>query len=155
PVAFMSGSVGQLFRQYGLTVVAATIFSMLISFTLTPMLASRWLGHDTGPGRFGFLRGFGEAWDRGFARLAGFFANLVPITLRLRGLVFALCALLVVGVVALIPLHLLGTEYAPAEDDNEFEVNLQLPPGTSLATTDQAARQMEGFVQQMPEAAYY
>jgi HAE1 family hydrophobic/amphiphilic exporter-1 len=155
PVAFMSGSVGQLFRQYGLTVVAATIFSMLISFTLTPMLASRWLGHDTGPGRFGFLRGFGEAWDRGFARLAGFFANLVPITLRLRGLVFALCALLVVGVVALIPLHLLGTEYAPAEDDNEFEVNLQLPPGTSLTTTDQAARQMEGFVQQMPEAAYY
>src|SRR5438309_2044835 len=46
PIAFMSGQVGQLFRQYGLTVVAATIFSLLISFTLTPMLASRWLSHD-------------------------------------------------------------------------------------------------------------
>ena len=40
--AFMSGFVGQLFRQYGLTVVAATLFSLLVSFTLTPMLAARW-----------------------------------------------------------------------------------------------------------------
>ena len=43
PIAFISGMLGQLFRQYGLTVVAATLFSLLISFTLTPMLASRWL----------------------------------------------------------------------------------------------------------------
>ena len=47
PIAFISGSLGQLFRQYGLTVVAATLFSLLISFTLTPMLASRWLSHTT------------------------------------------------------------------------------------------------------------
>ena len=46
PIAFISGILGQLFRQYGLTVVAATLFSLLISFTLTPMLASRWLRHD-------------------------------------------------------------------------------------------------------------
>ena len=51
PIAFMSGSIGQLFRQYGLTVVVATLFSLLISFTLTPMLASRWLDHG-GKSRF-------------------------------------------------------------------------------------------------------
>src|SRR5205085_7339767 len=43
PVAFMTGNIGQLFREFGLTIVAATLFSLLVSFTLTPMLASRLL----------------------------------------------------------------------------------------------------------------
>jgi HAE1 family hydrophobic/amphiphilic exporter-1 len=156
PIAFMSGSIGQLFRQYGLTVVAATLFSMLMSFTLTPMLASRWLGHDSGkPSRFKRLSAFGDYWDRGFVRVAGFFAHSVPITLRARWLVLLISVLMCVAVVMMIPLHLLGTEYAPAEDDNSFSVNLQLPPGTSLTATDQAARQMEGYIQAMPEVQYY
>src|SRR5207237_4508858 len=46
PIAFMSGTVGQLFRQYGLPVVRAPLLPMLVSFTLTPMLASRWIPHD-------------------------------------------------------------------------------------------------------------
>src|SRR5919201_2619155 len=61
PIAFISGTLGQLFRQYGLTIVAATHFSLLIGFTLTPMLASRWLKHEeagTGP-----LARFGRWWD--------------------------------------------------------------------------------------------
>src|SRR5205823_9217561 len=71
PIAFMSGLVGQLFRQYGLTVVAATLFSFLVSFTLTPMLASRWMkkeeDHGTGP-----MARFGRWWDVRFDRVAGF-----------------------------------------------------------------------------------
>ena len=43
PIAFVSGNVGSLFKQFGLTIVVATLFSLLICFTLTPMLASRWL----------------------------------------------------------------------------------------------------------------
>src|SRR5579859_2789675 len=155
PVAFMSGSVGQLFRQYGLTVTAATIFSMLMSFTLTPMLASRWLRHSQSPGRFERLARFGQAWDRGFTRVSAFFSNSVPVTLRMRWLVLLFGAGLFVVAAALIPLRIIGTEYAPAEDDNEFELSLQMPPGTSLSATDDAARQMEGYVQQMPEVKYY
>ncbi|HEY1297942.1 MAG TPA: efflux RND transporter permease subunit [Chloroflexota bacterium] len=154
PIAFMAGSIGQLFRQYGLTVVAATLFSLLMSFTLTPMLASRWLGHG-GKSRFKRLSAFGDRWDRGFARLSALFAHSVPITLRARWLVVLLSVVSVFAVAMMIPLHLLGTEYAPAEDDNSFSVNLQLPPGTSLTATDQAARQMEGYIQSLPEVQYY
>ncbi len=47
PIAFVSGNVGSLFKQFGLTIAVATLFSLLVCFTLTPMLASRWLkGHD-------------------------------------------------------------------------------------------------------------
>jgi HAE1 family hydrophobic/amphiphilic exporter-1 len=155
PVAFMSGSIGQLFRQYGLTVTAATLFSMLMSFTLTPMLASRWLRHSNGPGRWKRLQGFGDAWDRGFARLANFFANGLSWVLRLRWLVLLVAGALVVVAASLIPLRVIGTEYAPAEDDNSFELSLNMPPGTSLQATDDAARQMEGFVHALPEVKDY
>ena len=51
PVAFMSGNIGTLFRQFGLTIAAATLFSLFVSFTLTPLLASRWLkAHGEGGG---------------------------------------------------------------------------------------------------------
>src|SRR5262249_3229242 len=107
PVAFMSGSIGQLFRQYGLTVTTATIFSMLMSFTLAPMPASRWLRHTEGPSRFKPWARFSEGWDRGFARLSAFFAGSVPITLRIRWLVLLFALGLVVLVAALIPLRVI------------------------------------------------
>src|SRR5438270_6632346 len=55
PIAFMSGVVGQYFKEFGLVIVSATLFSLFISFTLTPLLASRWyrtgeLGEGSGPG---------------------------------------------------------------------------------------------------------
>jgi HAE1 family hydrophobic/amphiphilic exporter-1 len=63
PVAFTSGYIGVFFRSYGLTIVAATLFSLLVSFTLTPMLAARWLKPeaDTETGR----RGDGETGGHG------------------------------------------------------------------------------------------
>jgi HAE1 family hydrophobic/amphiphilic exporter-1 len=154
PIAFMSGSIGQLFRQYGLTVVAATLFSMLMSFTLTPMLASRWLRHG-GPTRFKRLRALGDRWDRGFEHVSTFFARSVAQTIRARWIVVAAAAAFVGAAALMIPLHLLGAEYAPSEDDSNFSVNLQLPPGTSLTATNTAAQQLEAMVQALPEVQYY
>src|SRR5919199_1288281 len=68
PVAFMTGNIGQLFREFGLTIVAATLFSLLVSFTLTPMLASRLLKGESLEhigGRNLWAR-FTRAWERGF-----------------------------------------------------------------------------------------
>src|SRR5581483_6566921 len=75
PIAFMSGFVGQLFRQYGLTVVAATLFSMMVSFTLTPMLASRWLKHESESSGGGPMARFGRAWDHKFDAFASAASN--------------------------------------------------------------------------------
>src|SRR6185437_3278488 len=86
PIAFVSGVLGQLFRQYGLTVVAATLFSLLISFTLTPMLASRWLQHKEKTGRNPLER-FGLWWDEHFEMLGRFVGRTVPWAIRARWLV--------------------------------------------------------------------
>jgi len=153
PIAFISGILGQLFRQYGLTIVAATLFSLLISFTLTPMLASRWLRHDEKTSNNPVAR-FGRWWDEHFEALGRGVARTVPWAIRTRWIVVLLCIGLVAGTVAMVPLGLIGSEYAPQEDDNTFSVNLNTPPGTALPATDAAAKQMEVYLMQMPETQY-
>ncbi|MSQ29001.1 MAG: efflux RND transporter permease subunit [Dehalococcoidia bacterium] len=150
PMAFVEGTVGQLFRQYGLTIVVATLLSLLISFTLTPMVASRWLHHDTearGP-----LAAFGRWWDRGFARLASMLARSMPLIISSRWVVVTLAGALLVSCWAMLSLGYIGTEYAPAEDDGTLRVSLSMPSGTSLTTTDTAARQLEAALRdRVPE----
>jgi hydrophobic/amphiphilic exporter-1 (mainly G- bacteria), HAE1 family len=153
PIAFISGTIGQLFRQYGLTIVAATLFSLLISFTLTPMLASRWLRADEKASNSPIHR-FGRWWDDRFDAMSRRVAAIVPGAVRGRWLVLLVSIGLVAGVGALVPLGLIGTEYAPQEDDNNFQISLQTPPGTSLSSTDAAARQMEAVIQSVPEVQY-
>jgi hydrophobic/amphiphilic exporter-1 (mainly G- bacteria), HAE1 family len=153
PIAFISGTLGQLFRQYGLTIVVATLFSLLISFTLTPMLASRWLRHDDKVGK-GPLARFGRWWDDRFERVGHAVAATVPTAVRLRWLVILASVALVAGTVAMVPLGLIPAEYAPEEDDSNFSVNMQTPPGTPLDITDQAARQLEAALMGIPEVQY-
>jgi hydrophobic/amphiphilic exporter-1 (mainly G- bacteria), HAE1 family len=154
PIAFVSGVLGQLFRQYGLTVVAATLFSLLISFTLTPMLASRWLRHTEKAASRNPLNRFGVWWDEHFEMLGRFVGRTVPWAIRGRWLVLLVCLGLVVGTFSMVPLGLIGSEYAPQEDDNTFSVNLSAPPGTSLAGIDTPAKQMEAYLQSLPETQY-
>jgi HAE1 family hydrophobic/amphiphilic exporter-1 len=153
PIAFINGTLGQLFRQYGLTIVAATLFSLLIGFTLTPMLASRWLRHEEKSGT-GLTHRFGRWWDTNFERVASKASRAVPIAVKARWVVLLISLGLIVGVGSLVPLGLIPSEYAPQEDDNNFSLNLQTPPGTSLSKTDEIARQMEATIQQIPEVQY-
>lgn len=149
PVAFMQGNVGQLFRQYGLTIAAATFFSMLVSFTLTPMLASRILkgGHE-GEGRVSRnpLVRFGDWFEAAFDAVARGYARVQGRVLRLRWVVLGLAGLLMAASVSVIPMNLVSTEYAPQEDDGQFQLSLTLPVGTALTVTDDVTRQMEGLL---------
>jgi HAE1 family hydrophobic/amphiphilic exporter-1 len=155
PIAFMSGNIGQLFREFGLTIVAATLFSLLVSFTLTPMLASRLLKgesleHIAGNNPWAK---FTRAWERGFHRLAEGYRRLLSGALKVRWLPvltgFAMLAL----VISFIPLHVVGTEFVPQEDDNLFNINIQMPVGTALAATDAATQQIEQRLLKMPEVS--
>jgi len=155
PLAFISGILGQLFRQYGLTVVAATLFSLLISFTLTPMLASRWLRFSEAQqaSRSPGAR-FGRWWDDHFEALGRMVGRTVPYAIRGRWLIVLVSLAMVAGAVSLVPLGFIGSEYAPQEDDNMFSVNLNSPPGTSLDAIDAASKQMEAVLTAMPEVQY-
>src|SRR5437868_1347875 len=119
PIAFISGTLGQLFRQYGLTIVAATLFSLLIGFTLTPMLASRWLRLEEKTSN-SLTHRFGRWWDHNFDRLGSTVSRMVPLAVRSRWVVLLVCIALVAGAVSLVTTGLIPSEYAPQEDDNNF-----------------------------------
>ena len=149
PIAFTRGLVGQFFRQFGLTVVFANLFSILIGFTLTPMLSARWLRRAE-PGRGRVARVF-SAWDSGFDRAGAWYSRWLEWALTHRLRVLGIAALLFAASLAVVASPLIGKEFFPAGDFGQFQVTLTMPPGTSLSQTDRAARQVERVLAGIPE----
>jgi HAE1 family hydrophobic/amphiphilic exporter-1 len=130
PVAFMKGIVGRFFYQFGLTVSFAVTVSALVSFTVTPMLASRLLRpHQEGKRPFIVFRPFAWFIDRiehGYRRVLRWSLGHRAITL-----VVALVSLVAsFALVSRVP-----QEFVPPEDRAEFEINIELPVGSSLDLT--------------------
>lgn len=129
PIAFLGGNVGQLFHEFGLTIVSATLFSLLVSYTLTPMLAARW-GKDEAtkePGRF-------EAWfTQGFDKLRAGYRHAITWSLSHRLRIFAVSVVALVGSILIVTDHVLPTTFVPREDNGVLTINATLPAGTSLS----------------------
>src|SRR6185436_3234178 len=155
PVSFMSSISGRFLYQFGLTAAAAVLVSLLVSFTLTPMMSARLLrsGDAEGHGEGGAGAPAGKAGQarsrQGFyGRIDAVYSRLLRVTLRHR---FA-AALVCLGViVASIPLYrLVKMEYIPSDvDESEFEVNVNAPEGTSMAAMDEALRAIEAELRQV------
>jgi HAE1 family hydrophobic/amphiphilic exporter-1 len=153
PVAFMQGNIGQLFKEFGLTIVAATLFSLLVSFTLTPMLASRLLKDEALEhisGRNLWAR-FTRGWERGFDRMRRGYGRLLSWALDHRWLPVLVGFATLGLVISFVPLHIVGTEFIPQEDDNLFQINIQMPVGTAVEDTGRAMAEVENQLRQMPE----
>jgi HAE1 family hydrophobic/amphiphilic exporter-1 len=128
PVALMKGIVGRFFFQFGLTVSFAVAISMLVSFTLTPMMASRLLKAEHAQ-RNVVSRAIGRVldWmDQGYG-------VVIRTALRRRAVTLVVALLALVGSVALVTR--VKTEFIPPEDRGEFGVYVELPTGTSLDAT--------------------
>ena len=136
PMGFVSGVVGEVFHEFGLTIVAATLISLLVSFTFTPMLAARWSAPLDMPAG-AWLTTFGRAWDRGFARLADGYAHVLHRVLRRRPLVLLLAAGALVASVALVASGAVPTGLVPTGDPGVYDATLTMPVGTSLPVTAQ------------------
>ncbi|MCL4533896.1 MAG: efflux RND transporter permease subunit [Bacteroidetes bacterium] len=156
PIAFTSGLIGQIFREFGLTIVAATLFSLFVSFTVTPLLASRWLKESDDEEKLaartggGLWQRFTSAWERNYGRLRNGYGRLIGAALRIRPLVI----LIGVGALALsvsfIPLGWLGTEFTPQEDNSQFSVSVNFPNGTPLQQTEQVVFTLDNEIRSMP-----
>ena len=158
PIAFMSGITGQYFRQFGLVVISATLFSLFVSFTLTPLLASRWYrrgdgGEANGEPTRNPLKLFGRAWDRGYERLAHAYSRVLRIAIggRARWAVVGVGVLSFVAGILLVSTGLLGTEFMPEADNGEMQVTIEMPAGTTLDVTNAAAEKVEQRLVGLPE----
>lgn len=153
PVAFMGGIIGRFFLQFGITVSAAVLISLFVSFTLDPMLSSLWYDpaahgrHGNGPfGRFA------RAFERGFDAVSHGYGRLLGWALRWRWLVLLLALGIFVGSFLLVPR--IGVEFVPAADLGEQVIDVEAPVGSSLDYTAAKMRQVEAAIREFPEIAY-
>jgi hydrophobic/amphiphilic exporter-1 (mainly G- bacteria), HAE1 family len=162
PVAFMKGMIGRFFLQFALTVVFAVLVSLLVSLTLTPMLASIWLKrvvhkreNPTGAPVAMKPHRFAEWFERGYKKLEGVYRHLLAFSLNHR--VFMLVGALVIFIGSLYLTTFMGKEFTPPEDQGQFIVRLEAPIDYSLEQANELFLPAEQILRQMPEvrAVYY
>lgn len=151
PIAFMTGMVGQYFKQFGLTIVFATLFSLFVSFTLTPMLASRFFKKGLA------VQSQRPLWKKmdhieDWARTH--YVQLLTWTLdHSKKVVLAVLAVFIAAV-ALVPAGLVGSEFMPQTDESGFRITVQLPTNANLERTDAVTKQLETYLSTIPEVTY-
>jgi HAE1 family hydrophobic/amphiphilic exporter-1 len=181
PMVFISGIAGQLFRDQALTVTFALAFSLIVALTVIPMLSSLGAGsryvdekENEPPGRFtriiaSVVRAFGfvfvgvrwlfwallwlptQLFQRFYRAVAAVYPALLRWSLQHRAAVVVSAVLIFAGSMALVPR--LGTELIPQLSQGEFNVDLRLPPGATLAETDRAIRAAQGATQDIDTVA--
>jgi len=142
PIAFMSGLVGQFFKQFGLVQIFATFIALCVGFTLIPMLASKFL-HVTRESRLS------KKWETTFIQLRDRYKKVLPVIFRHPKLVFAVVVILIVASLLLVPI--IGTEFATQPDQGVSSITLRMPAGTNLNKTQSIVEQIEEELRKIPE----
>jgi multidrug efflux pump len=146
PIGFVSGVTGALFREFAFTLAGAVIVSGFIALTLSPMMCSKLLRHDTGQS------GFGRLVDRTFERLRGAYQRRLASSLNFR----ALTLLILVGVLALTGVMYVSTprELAPEEDQGILLSLIKTPQVGNLDYIEQATQKLYNETRDVPELSH-
>jgi HAE1 family hydrophobic/amphiphilic exporter-1 len=153
PVAFMGGIVGRFFYQFGMTVGFAVLVSLFVSFTLDPMLSSRWYDPSIEAGRRkGWLSRALASANRRFENLHDVLGRSLDWSLHHRAAVLGIAVLSIV--VAFAIFGRLGSAFMPDYDRGEFQVSFKMPPGTTLRETADVGRRITNLLKRYPEIAY-
>ena len=161
PIGFMGGIIGKFFHEFGITIVAAVLISMFVSFTLDPMLSSIW--HDPAIHKHGSRDAPVGFYDRTIGRVTGWFDRATDrlvagyqrilrwsLMHKLTTLVIALA----IFATSVFMVPLLGTEFVPKADFSETSINFYTPVGSALDVTEARVRQVESVLRGMPEVRY-
>ena len=161
PIGFMGGIIGKFFHEFGITIVAAVLISMFVSFTLDPMLSSIW--HDPSIQAHGQHGKSNTFYDRTIGPITAWFETTTDklIALYQRILKWSLIhkratVAMAIGTFAtsIFMVPLLGTEFVPKADFSETSVNFYTPVGSSLEVTESKAKQVEAIIREFPEVRY-
>jgi HAE1 family hydrophobic/amphiphilic exporter-1 len=160
PIGFMGGIIGKFFHEFGVTIVAAVLISMFVSFTLDPMLSSVW--HDPQAERGHGERGT-SLYDRTIGRVTGWFdhatewlgrayQSVLKWSLRHKLATLGIALSTMVASLAIVPV--LGAEFVPKADLSETQLNFYTPVGSALDVTEARAKQIDAALRSIPEVRH-
>jgi HAE1 family hydrophobic/amphiphilic exporter-1 len=153
PVGFMGGIVGRFMSSFGLTSSFAIAVSLLVSFTLTPMLAARLIKRSddseegtferhTEPADHGSKESrFYRPIDRGYTRM-------LTWSMAHRWVILFACILVIISIVPLF--MFVGKNFLPVDDQSQFEINVRAPEGSTLVATNALAQRISADIRQLP-----
>ena len=155
PVAFMGGMVGQFFYEFGITVAAAVLVSLFVSFTLDPMLSSRWVDPDVEGQGHGGQNALGRTlarFNKWFDDLHVKYERLLAWSLRHR---LAVVGMAVVAFLSSFPiLAILGGDFMPDFNRGEYQVGFRATPGATLRETSDRAKEIVRRLKALPDVEY-
>ena len=152
PLSLISGMIGDIVRQYALVVVLATLVSLFVSFTVTPLLASRFARLEETKGRHP-LAFFRRGFEAGFKKVVGLYERVLGWVLGHRVRTLAATALLVVASFALIGFGLVGSEFVPPLDQGQIQVSITAPVRTTTLEMNGIASEAERLIYGIPEVS--
>jgi HAE1 family hydrophobic/amphiphilic exporter-1 len=165
PVGFMGGMVGRFMSSFGLTASGAIAVSLLVSFTLTPMLCARLfkrregvlatasgdgepLGEATAAGEAGLASQHDSKDSRYYRVIDRTYTRMLHWSLAHRWAIVALC---VVVVLSIVPLFMMvGKNFLPVDDQSQFEISVRTPEGSTLAATTTVVARIASDVKKLP-----
>jgi hydrophobe/amphiphile efflux-1 (HAE1) family protein len=150
PVGFMTGIVGQFFKSFALTVAFAVAMSLLVAFTLDPMLSSRFVRYIPPEERLRTRTGrILERWGQAYDKLDALYHRLLGWAIQHPWKVIGSAA--AIFIVSMSSVFVIGTEFVPPEDRGEFQVIVELPPGVSFDESVAEVAKVEKEVLETPE----
>ncbi len=167
PVGFMGGIIGRFMSAFGLTSAFAIFVSLIVSFTLTPMLAARFIKvkHPEKP-KPDDLEIFGEGMierkdevvpkmhgesreGRFYGAIDSVYTKLLRFSMNHRWVILGVCLLVTISTVPLF--MLVGKNFLPVDDQSQYEISVRAPEGSTLAATSNLIEKIAEEVRQMPE----
>lgn len=148
PLAFFSGAVGNIYRQFSAVMLTSILFSAFMALSFTPALCATLL-KPVNAGHHHAKAGFFGAFNRGFSRAAHGYETWVGRVLKRTGRMLVVYGVVIGALVILF--QRLPTSFLPNEDQGNILVNVQLPPGATQERTLEVMKQVERFMLQQPE----
>ncbi|MBC8042504.1 MAG: efflux RND transporter permease subunit, partial [Rhizobacter sp.] len=150
PISFVSGLIGNILREFALVMVVSTLTSLFVSFTLTPMLASRFIKHEHLDRKTWFGK-FGLWFEHQFETFTAFYAQVLKWAFSHRWVVATAAAGLLIGSLALAAFGVIGAEFISSTDRSQLAVILETQQGTKLSEMNRIAQAAEEKLRAMPE----
>ncbi len=151
PISFMTGPVGVFYRQFSITMAGSIILSAIVALTLTPVLCAMILkphqeGHHK---KRSLMDRFIDKFNSGFEKITGRYVAVLNRTVTRRLLTFGVLGAFCVGIY--VTDKVLPAGFIPSEDQGTIYAIIQTPPGSTLETTNQVARDLQKICEEIPE----
>lgn len=150
PLAISGGLIGNMLKEFAVPIIVSTLASLVVSFTLTPMLISRFGKHEDISGK-SFLNKVSRKFETGFNAVKNFYVHLLEKSFRHNKLLFGLVSLAFVAVIALFPAGFIGTSFLGKIDQGEFIITLEYDSQTPIYKNNLRTAEIENMIRRHSE----